>query len=165
MKMAEFVVNKETKRALESSISSSNNKSKKNTQGDRQKGTPLVVTYNSFLCHLGQTIRQNLFLLYQDEEVKRVFTPAPFFSFRTARTLRTHLLRAKVYPAEERLVGSRKCLRNRCQVCKNVVETGAFQSFVDKKLYKINHRFTCSDKCLVYLLSFNVCGGQYTGQV
>ena len=24
---------------------------------------------------------------------------------------------AKVYPAEERLVGSRKCLRNHCQVC------------------------------------------------
>ena len=36
----EEIVNKETKRALESSISSSNNKSKKNTQGDRQKGIP-----------------------------------------------------------------------------------------------------------------------------
>ena len=44
----EEVVNKETKRALESSISSSNNKSKKNTQGDRQKGIPLVATYNPF---------------------------------------------------------------------------------------------------------------------
>ena len=103
-------------------------------------------------------------MLYQDEEVKRVFTPAPFLSFRTAGTLRTHLVRAKVYPVEERLVGSRKCLRNRCQVCKNVVETDIFQSFVDKKVYKINHRFTCSDKCLVYLLSCKVCGRQYTGQ-
>ena len=65
---------------------------------------------------------------------------------------------------EERLLGSRKCLRNRCQVCKNVVETDIFQSFVDKKVYKINHRFTCSDKCLVYLLSCKVCGRQYTGQ-
>ena len=34
----EEIVNKETKGALESSINSSNNKSKKNTQGDRQKG-------------------------------------------------------------------------------------------------------------------------------
>ena len=86
------------------------------------------------------------------------------FPFCPARTLRTHLVRAKVYPVEERLVGSRKCLRNRCQVCKNVVETDIFQSFVDKKVYKINHRFTCSDKCLVYLLSCKVCGRQYTGQ-
>ena len=76
------------------------------------------------------------------------------------------LVRAKVYPTEERLVGSRKCFRNRClqKDCKNVVETDTFQSFVDKKVYKINHRFTCSDKCLVYLLSCEVCGRKYTGQ-
>ena len=158
------IVNKEIKQALEYSVSSSNDKSKKNTEGDRQKGIPLVVTYNPFLCHQYQTIRKNLFLLYQDEEVKRVFTLAPFVSFRTARTLRTHLVRAKVYPSEERLVESRKCLRNRCQVCKNVVETDTFQSIVDKKVYKIYDRFTCSDKCLVYLLSCKVCGRQYTGQ-
>ena len=116
-------------------------------QGDRKKGITLLVIYNPFLRHLGQTIRRNLLLLYQDEEVKRVFTLAPFFSVRTARTLRTHVVRAKVYPAEERLVESRKCLRNRCQVCKNVVERDNFQSFVNKMVYKINHRFTCSDKC------------------
>ena len=116
----EEIVNKETKRALESSISSSNNKSKKNTQCDREKGIPLVVIYNPFLCYLGQTIRKNLFLLYQDEEVKHVFTPAPFVSFRTARTVRTHLA-----------VWSRKCFRNRCQVCKNILQTDTFQSFVD----------------------------------
>ena len=138
----EEIVNKETKRALESSIGSFNNRSKKITQDDRQKGIPLVVTYNPFLCHLGQTIRKNLFLLYQDEEMKRVFTPASFVSLRTARVLRTHLVRAKVYLAEERFVGSRKCLRNRCQVCKDVEETVIFQSFVNKKVYKINHRFT-----------------------
>ena len=123
-----------------------------------------MVTCNLFLCHLGQTIRKNLFLLYHDEEVKRVFTPAPFVFFLSARNFRTHLVRAKVYPAEKRLVWSRKCLRNRYQVCKNVVETDTFQCFVDKKAYKINHRFTCSDKCLVCLLSCKVCGRQYTGQ-
>ena len=80
------------------------------------------------------------------------------------RTLRSHLVRARVYPVGERLVGSRKCNKNRCQVCKNVIETETFQSFVDKKVYKINHRFTCSGKCLVYPLSCQVCGIQYNGQ-
>ena len=154
------IVNKETKRALESPRGRFNNRSKKITQDDRQKGIPLMVTYNPFLCHLGHTIRKKIFLLYQDDEVKRVFTPAPFVSFRNARTLRTHLVRTEVYPVEERLVGSRIFFRNRCQVCTNVVETDIFQSFVDKKVYKINHRFTCSDKCLVYLLSCKVCGRQ-----
>ena len=93
-----------------------------------------------------------------------MFTPTPFVPFHTARTLRTHLVGAKVYPVEERLVGSRKCLRNCCQVCKNVVEIDTFQRIVHKKVFKINHRVTCSDKCLVYLLSCKVCGWQYTGQ-
>ena len=62
----------------------------------------------------------------------------------------------------ERLVGSRKCNKNRCH--KNVIETEASQYFVDKKVYKINHRFTCSDKCLVHLLSFKVFGMQYNSQ-
>ena len=113
-----------------------------------------MITYNTFLCHLGQTTRKKLFLPCQNEEVKRVFTPAHFVSFRTARTLRTHIVRAKVYSAQERLVWLRRCLRNRYQVCKNVVETDNFQSFVDKKVYKINHRFACSDKCL--FISYHV---------
>ena len=101
----EEIVDKEKKRALESSIGNFNNRSKNITRGDRQKGIQLVVTFNPFLCHLGQTIRKNIFLLYQYKEVKRVFTPTPFVPFHTARTLRTHLVGAKVYPVEERLVG------------------------------------------------------------
>ena len=95
------------------------------------------MTYNPFLCHLGQTIRKNIFLLYQDKEVKRVFTPAPFVSFRTARTLRTHLVRAKIYPAEERLVRSRKCLRNRCQVCKNIAEQTSSKVLWTKRFIRL----------------------------
>ena len=53
------------------------------------------------------------FLLYEGEEVKCIFTLALFVSFCTSRTLTTHLVRAKVYPEEERCVGSRKCSGNR----------------------------------------------------
>ena len=49
-------------------------------------------------------------------------------------TLRSHSVRAKVYAVGERLVGSRKCNKNCCQVCKNVTETEIFQSFVNKKV-------------------------------
>ena len=105
-----------------------------------------MVNYNPILSRLGKVIRKNLCFLYQDEEVKQLFNPAVFFSFRSVRTLRSHLVRAKVYLVGERLVGSRKCNKNCCQVCKNVIETDTFQSCFDKKVYKINHRFTCSDK-------------------
>ena len=127
-------------------------------------GVPLVVNYDPILCHLRDIIRKNLCFLYQDEEVTKVINPAPFVSFRGVRTLRSHLVRAKVYPVGERLAGSRKCNKNRYQVCKNAIETETFQSFVDKKVHKINHRFTCSDKCLVYFLLCKVCGMQYNSQ-
>ena len=45
-----------------------------------------------------------------------------------------------------------------------IVQTGTFQSFVNKKANKINHRFTCRYKRLVYLVSCKVCEWQYTDQ-
>ena len=143
------MVTKETKKALESPSLGCSKTSERSVSGNCGTGVTLVVNYNPVLCRLGQGIPKNLYFLYQDEEVKQVFNPAPFISFRSVRTLRNHLVRAKVYPVGERPVGSKKCNKNRCQVCKNVTETEAFQSFVDKKIYKINHRCTCSDKCLV----------------
>ena len=155
------MVNKETRRALESPSLRRSKTSERSASCNCENRVPLVVNY-IFIVQ-GNLYVQVCFL-YQDEEVKQVFNPAPFVSFRSVRTLRSHLVRARVYPVGERLVGSRKCNKNRCQVCKNVIETETFQSFVKKKVYKINHRFTCSDKCLVYFLSCKVCGMHYNGQ-
>ena len=84
-------------------------------------------------------------------------------SFRSARKVSSYLVRAKVYPLE-RTVGSFKCKKSRCQVCLNVNETDTFTSTVTKKTYKINHKFDCSDKCLIYLLTCKKCLIQYVGK-
>ena len=68
------------------------------------------------------------------KNLNKYLTLPPFVSFRNVRTLRSHRVRAKVYPVRERLVGSRKCNKNCCQVCKNVIETETCQSFIDKKV-------------------------------
>ena len=91
-----------------------------------------------------------------DEEVKKVFYPGPMVSFPRARKVSSYLIRAKVYLLE-RTVGSFKCKKSRCQVCLNVNETETFTSIVTKKTYKINHRFDCSDKCLICLLTCKKC--------
>ena len=100
--------------------------------------------------------------MYVDPETKRVFTLAPFISFRNARNLKRFLVRSKVYPLE-RKVGSAKCNGKRCLVCLNINETDTFESFQTKQKYKINHHLNCNDKCLIYLLSCKVCGLQYVG--
>ena len=93
--------------------------------------------------------------MYMDKEVKKVFSPIPMVSFRSARKISSYLVRAKLYPLN-RSVG--------CKVCINVIETDTFTSTVTGKTYKINHQFDCDEKCLVYLLTCNHCKKQYTGQ-
>ena len=91
------VIEKEMKKVKFSKISS--------TRKDNAKGVPLVVTYHPGLKNINQIINKNLHLLYMDQEVKKVFTPKPMVSFRSARKLSSYLVRAKLYPLE-RKVGS-----------------------------------------------------------
>ena len=97
-----------------------------------------------------------------NEDVKNVFTPAPT-SFRSARKLSSYLVRAKLYPLE-RTVGSVQCKGKRCKTSQKVKETEAITSTTMGKTSRIKHKLNCNDKCLVYLLTSNVCLNQYVGQ-
>ena len=55
-------------------------------------------------------------------------------------------------------MGSFKCNKPRCEVCINITSTATGESF------KINHKFNCDDKCLIYLPTCNQCRKQYVGQ-
>ena len=100
--------------------------------------------------------------MYAYPETKTVFTPAPFVFFRSARNLKSFLVRSKVYPLE-RKEGSTKCNGKHYEVCLNINETDTFESFQTQRKYKINHHLNCNDKCLIDLLSCKVCGLQYVG--
>ena len=43
-------------------------------------------------------------------------------------------------------------------------ETQIFKSKHNDTVYHINHKLTCNDKCLIYLLTCKVCNIQYVGQ-
>ena len=61
-------------------------------------------------------------------------------------------------------MGSFKCKKHRCEVCINVIETDTFTSAVTGESFKINHKFNCDDRRLIYLLTCNQCRKQYVGQ-
>ena len=98
-----------------------------------------------------------------DKELKKVFPVAPIVSFKSARKLSSYLVRAKLYPLQT-TVGSFKCSKPRCEVCINVIETDTFTSTVSGESFKINHKFNCGDRCLIYLLTCNQCRKQHVGQ-
>ena len=110
----------------------------------------LIVTHHPRFHNLSTIIRKYFTFLYAEEKVKRVFTPAPFVSFRSGYSLRNHLVRAKVYPLI-REKGTFCCKKSRCETCCNMKQTDTFESFVTKKVCKINHSFNCDSKCLIYL--------------
>ena len=97
----DYLMKEQVEKALRLTPSDENSRKEVN-------GVPLVVTYNPALKNLFQVIRKNLQLLYADEEVKKVFSPAPFVSFRSTRNLKSYLVRSKIYP-RERKAGSEKC--------------------------------------------------------
>ena len=99
----------------------SNLRLKSNDKNHNTKGTPLVVTYHSLRKSLSTIMDKNLYVLYMDNHVKRVFTLRPMVSIRRARKLYSYLVRAKLYPLD-RMVGSYKCKSYRCQVCNNITE-------------------------------------------
>ena len=85
-----------------------------------------------------------------NDKVKKTFTPCPMILFRSSRKISSYVVRSKLYPLE-RTVGSYKCGKKRCEVCDVISETDTFSSTVTGENFRINHKFNCNDKCLVYL--------------
>ena len=123
-------------------------KSREKTEKSKSKGVPFVVTYHPPLNCLHKIIT---YLLYMNEEVKNLFLPGPMVSFRGARKFSSYLVRAKLYPLH-RKVGSKKCAKNRCEVCDYVTDTDTFTSTVTGESFKINHQLNCDDRCIIYVI-------------
>ena len=62
------------------------------------------------------------------------------------------------------MVVSYKCKSKRCQVCNNITEADSITCSNDQTNFKINHRFDCNERCLIYLITCNGCLKQYVGQ-
>ena len=120
-------------------------------------GVPFVATYHPKLKDLGKLIKNLHFFLYSDSEVRRFFSSASIVSYRSARKIKDHIVRSKLYPTE-RKVGISRCGTPKCQVCASIQVTDTFSSFFT------NHNFNCNSKCLLYLLRCKACGKQYTGK-
>ena len=111
-------------------------------------GVPFVITYHPKLREIASIMKKYQNILYQDETVKRVFTPFPMVSYRNARKLSSYLVHAKLYPLKRKR-GCYKFGSSRCQVCNNIEETETFVSIDTEENFKTNHHLCCNDKCLI----------------
>ena len=119
--------------------------------------------YHPLLNCLSVIIDKNINILYIDKDVKRVFTPRPTESFLSARKLNSYLVTANLFYFE-RTVGSYKSKSKRCRDCNNITEADSFVCSNDQTNFKINHRFVCNERSLIYLITCNRCLKQYLGK-
>ena len=75
----------------------------------------------------------------------------------------SYLIRGKLYLLERKL-GSCKCKGKLYEICKSVLEADTVTCINDQTTYKINHKFECNEKCLVYLITCNKYLKEYAGQ-
>ena len=137
---------------------------KKKSGINRKNGAvPFIVTYHPKLKNLSKIIKDNLYLLYMTDEVKKTFKPSPIISFRCFHKISSYIVRAKLHPLKK-TVGSYKCRKKPCEVCEVISEIDTFPSIVTGENSKINHKFNCNDKCIVYLVTCNIRIKQYTSQ-
>lgn len=60
--------------------------------------------------------------------------------------------------------GMHRCNRRQCKVCNYIVVDCKFQSFHNKRIFKIKHSLYCRTTNVIYLVSCRLCGMQYVGQ-
>ena len=108
---------------------------KKKSGVNKNKGIPFVVTYHPKLKNLSKIIKDNLYLLYINDEIKKTFTPSPMISFCSSRNISNYIVRARLYPLEM-TVGSSKCGKKRCELCDVISETDTFSSTVTGESFK-----------------------------
>ena len=116
------------------------------------------LSFSEIAAH-GRYYMNRLFLKRKFREFLHLLQ---FVSFCSGYSLRNHLARAKVYPLI-REKSTFYCGKSRCETCCDIKQTDTFESFVTKKLYKINHSFNCDSKCLIQLFSCKLCSIQYVG--
>ena len=93
---------------------------------NKSVGVRFVVTYHPHLKNISKIIKKHIKHLYADPEVRSVFTPLPFVSFRSVRNLRSHLVRSKLYP-QKRKTGSSKFNSPRRLTCNNIKECDTYR--------------------------------------
>ena len=61
-------------------------------QRDLRKDVSFVLAYHPLFKAIGKIINKDLYLLDMNNKVKKVFTPKPIISFRSARKMSSYLV-------------------------------------------------------------------------
>ena len=122
--------------------------------------------YNPLLNNLQKVIKDNLHILYSDENMKTVFPDGTInVTYKRGKCLK-ELISSSLFPpsstGNESMVS--KCNARRCDICENfLVSKNEFSSTVTGKKYKVRGNLSCKSLNVVYLITCKKCKQQYVG--
>ena len=121
------------------------------------------ITYHPALSKVKNILKRVHLLLTPDREHQKVFSKIPIVGFRRAKSLKDHLVRAKISTINETL-GCGKCGHCRCNVCNYIKESNTFSDKTGSRKYDIRKGLlNCNSTNVIYLLQCETCSSQYVG--
>ena len=132
----------------------------------RKNVVSLNIEYHPAFSKLSGVLKELDCVLQGDENHKKVFSDTPLVGFSNGKSLKNILVRA-VLPKQnspKSELGSKKCGKSKCEVCKNVVSTNQFKSKTTGENFEIKKGpIDCDTKNVIYLVTCKVCGIQNVG--
>ena len=127
------------------------------SESDQKKLTFDITCYPVFQ-NVRNILQELHILLTPDQEHKKVFQDIPVVRFLNGKSLKDHLVRAKL-PNVEIAGRSESCGKGNCQVCDYICDTDTFTTKSFGETFKIQSGIlNCNFQKVVYLLKCRICG-------
>ena len=135
-----------------------------------------IITYNPHNPQLRKWLQEVHFILLAHPKLAKIYPKPPSVSYRQPKNLKQILVTntLKQLPFNDGSdLGDRPsgCYRHehggrgrKCMLCPRLKEGQHFRSTYTGLTYKIRHHLNCKSRFVVYLITCQVCGKQYTGK-
>ena len=124
---------------------------------------PFVMTYHSDLPKVWGIVDKHWSIIESSDHLSTVFQQKPIMAFRRPKSLRDHLVRARLKPdpIDDEPPGECKpCGKPRCQTCRMIIPSQTAKSSSGARV-KLKGDTNCRNQNVVYLISCGKCGKQY----
>ena len=119
-----------------------------------------------------EAVRKHWNILQINNEFKNVFPEPPIKCFRRKKNMKDFIWTKTVVnnKTHKAILSNRKGYSIPCHLksenlcCKQVKYTNTFSSTVTKRTFNIYNKLNYKSSCLIYLMEYTLCKGQYTGK-
>ena len=127
---------------------------------------PFVLTYHPDLPKARDIVDKHWSIIDSSDHLSTVFPQKPIMAYRRPKSLKDHLVRARLKPdpTDDEPLGECKPVgRSRCQTCRMITPSQTATSSSGARV-KLKGDTNCRTQNVVYLISCGKCGKQYVGE-